>query len=205
MALVTILAILAAVWALRYATRQASLLAETERQANIDRAILRAAMMLRGRVTAVDVETRNVGTIEEIEDRLRVLHARGHCESELSFDGRHVYLFGSFDDSYLRISAVQKQIFLQAKIHGGYVDLTRTAMATDLTYQQVRDVLEQMVEDGLCVHADAPATYWFPSFVRREALALPEGDVSEDPRPLAEDVSEDSVHARRASAPHLLR
>lgn len=192
MALVTILAILAAIGALRYATRQATLREEAERQATIDRAILRAAMMLRGRVTAIDVETRSVGTLTEIEDRLRVLHARGHCESELSFDGRHVYVFGSFDDTYQRIAAVQKNIFLQAKIHHGYVDLTKAAMSTDLTYQQVRDVLEQMVQDGLCQRADEPATYWFPTFAPREQLALPgstgtSGEAASDelPRPSA--------------------
>jgi hypothetical protein len=172
MILVTLIALLAAAGALHYATRQSALRENAERCARLERAILRAAMLNRGRITAVDVETRNVGTVSEVEDRLRSLFAQGHCDSEITSDGRHVFVFSSYDDSPLRLAAVQKQIFLHAKIHDGYVDLTRTALSTDLTYQQVRAVLEEMTDDGLCCRTDEPATYWFPSLATTQRHAL---------------------------------
>jgi hypothetical protein len=182
MIFVTLLALIAAAGAFLVASRQNVLRHRVERDAVLERAILRAAMHNRGRVTAVDVETRGEGTLAEVEDRLRSLYAQGHCESEVTHDGRHVYLFTAYDDSQMRIAAVQKQIFLQAKIHGGFVDLTKTSMLTELTYQQVRDVLEAMVEDGLCRHADEPAVYWFPSLSARERVALPPGGEEDAPQ-----------------------
>src|SRR5262245_7206885 len=107
MVLITILSVLAAVGALQYEARHSALRGHIERTARLERAILRAALYHRGRITAVDVDNRNAGTLAQIEDQLRIMHAQGHCESEFTSDGRHVYCFGSFDDSALRAAAVQ--------------------------------------------------------------------------------------------------
>jgi hypothetical protein len=73
------------------------------------------------------------------------------------------------------------------------VDLTKAAMASELTYQQVRDVLEGMVADGLCVRAAEPVTYFFPSLAGRQRAALPEASSDAEERPPAAPRAEIAV------------
>ena len=140
-------------------------LAEASEEAReLERDIIRAAMHLGGRITALDVRTRLARSVEEIEERLRQLHVRGYCESEMAPSGRVTYVFPAFDEAPVRALQLEKQILRLAKRHGGHLTAGTVTVETDLSYHEARQVLDEMAEDGICERSGEADSYRFLSF-----------------------------------------
>lgn len=189
----TIVAVMAAV-------RQAQLREVAERGHELERDIIRAAMMRGGRITALDVKPRHTVPVELIEERLRALHRHGYCESSLTEDGYLTYVFKDFDDTPQRMAAIEKKILMLAETKNGIVTARAVALATDLSYAEARLWLRHMVEERICYPTAEPDTFTFtpprvpgeletdealPSFGRTLA-AEPEEKAARPPRRLAE-------------------
>jgi hypothetical protein len=146
-------------------------------------------MMHGGRITALDVKPRRAVPVEAIEERLRALHRLGHCESSLSDDGHHAYVFKNFDDAPQRAVAIEKRILMLAETHSGNVTARAVALATDLSYAESRRWLEHMVEQQICFRTDVPDHYTFDAPPRAggqqepAARTLGGGDEEAAPRP----------------------
>lgn len=141
----------------------ARLQAQVDERHQIERDILRAAMQCGGRITAIDVRTRLACSIEDVERHLRMLHAAGYCESELSRDGNHLYIFKAFDDAPMRAQVLEKYILQIAHRHDGVVLVAQVAMETDLNYVQSRELLYEMADDKMCERISDDAFRFFPS------------------------------------------
>ena len=149
---------IAAIW---IATWQAKLREQVERRAELERDIIRSATLCAGRITALDVKTRVPNAIDAIEECLRKLHRQGYCESEVTSDGRHLYIFGAFDDAPQRARALEKVILRIAQIHDGIVRVPAVVLDTELSYLEVRALLDGMAQNGICWPLEEPDAYWF--------------------------------------------
>jgi hypothetical protein len=156
-----LLFLLIAVAAIWLAVWQAKLRAQAEHRVELERDVIRAAMLRAGRITAIDVKTRLPNAVDEIEECLRTMHRQGYCESEVTEDGRHVYIFGAFDDAPQRALALEKNILRLAQIQNGVVRVPAVALSTDLSYLEARRVLEEMAAHGICTAAEEPDTFYF--------------------------------------------
>lgn len=137
------------------------LLASAETASGLERDIVRAAMQRGGRITALDVRSRDAHSVEVVEQHLRRLHARGYCESDLAHEGHPVYVFSAFDEAPMRALRVEKQILRLARDSGGVVLVGRVAVETDLAFLEARQFLDKMVEDGICAAGGEPDSYIF--------------------------------------------
>lgn len=122
-----------------------------EQQAEIERAILRQAMYLHGRVSAVEIAARSNFPLALIEIKLREMTANNQCMSELDEQGRAIYVFPQFDDLEVRREATEREILLTARRHGGQISVEQLAMETDLTIEQSRAWLNSLTERGACI------------------------------------------------------
>lgn len=148
-----------------YAIQQAQLRGDIERMAELERQIIRMALMRNGRITALDIHTRPPESVEVIEGCLRRLQRDGYCDSELTPEGHHIYIFRSFDDTPVRTKAIEKEILRLAKIFNGVVRPGTVALRTELTYSEARLWLEEMVQQRICQpHPELPDGYLFPEF-----------------------------------------
>ena len=154
---------------------------------DLEQDIIRAAMFSGGRVTALGVRSRRRFGVADIEDHLRFLHANGFCESELTADGQHVFVFRAFDDAPMRAMAIEKTIFLLARANHGVVDAGQLVRETELSYLEARRMLEGMAAQRICEPAGEPDVYRF--FVTHERAApqrlAPAREVGEPPAMLS--------------------
>ena len=147
--------------ALVYATWQAKRHARALAEVELERDIIRAAMLCRGQITALDVKTRHPSSVAEIETRMRSLASSGYCERRLVDDGQQVYVFQAFDDAPLRALALERQILLLAQLHNGRVPVLSVVRALDLSYAEARRKLEDMAAQKICSATGEHDVFWF--------------------------------------------
>src|SRR5437763_1307499 len=99
---------------LHFRTRQKAI---SEAAAELERAVIRAAMLCGGRITALDVRPPHELSLADVEGQLRKLHASGYCESDLTPDGHPVFIFPEFDEAPQRALRLESQILQMARIH----------------------------------------------------------------------------------------
>lgn len=148
-------------WLASVVMSQRQRLDAAEQSAQVERAIVRAAVQRGGRITALDVRNAGDVGIADIERQLRRLQAQGYCESDLTADGQTIYIFPSFDDAPIRARRLEKQVLQIAKTTGGLVRLSTIATETELTYVDARQMMETMREAGICEATDDPDAFRF--------------------------------------------
>jgi hypothetical protein len=140
---------------------QSRLRAVSEASAELERAVVRAAMLRGGRITALDVRPPSALTLADVESQLRRLHADGYCESDLTSDGHPVYIFAEFDEAPQRALRLESEILQMARARHGLVDVSKIASETDLSYVEAREMLDRMAAQGICEPTDSSDTYRF--------------------------------------------
>lgn len=148
-------------WLASVVVSQRERLDAAEQSAQVERAIVRAAVQRGGRITALDVRQAGDAGIAEIEKQLRRLQASGYCESDLTPDGQTIYIFPAFDDAPIRARRLEKQVLQLAKTTGGLVRLSTIATETELTYVDARQMLHSMREAGICEATEDPDAFRF--------------------------------------------
>jgi len=148
-------------WLASVVVSQQQRLNAAEQQAQIERAIVRAAVQRGGRITALDVRNAGDVGIADIEQALRRLMSQGYCESDITADGQTIYIFPSYDDAPERARRLEKQVLQLAKSTGGLVRLSMVATETELTYADARRMLHTMYEAGICESTDDPDAFRF--------------------------------------------
>jgi hypothetical protein len=148
-------------WLASVVISQRQRLDAAEESAQVERAIVRAAVQRGGRITALDVRQAGDVGIAEIEKQLRRLSASGYCESDLTPDGQTFYIFPAFDDAPIRARRLEKQVLQLAKTTGGLVRLSTIATETELTYVDARQMMHSMREAGICEATDDPDAFRF--------------------------------------------
>jgi uncharacterized protein YcaQ len=137
--------------ALYYALTQRKARLSSEERTEAERAILRQAMYLHGRLTAVDVAAHSRIPLANLEATLRELVAENQCLSDLDEQGRAIYVFPQFDDSAIRQEATERAILRAVRIHNGELTIEQLALATDLTLSQARLWLSELTARGDCI------------------------------------------------------
>lgn len=148
-------------WLASVVVSQRQRLDQAEQSAQVERAIVRAAVQRGGRITALDVRNAGDVGIADIEQQLRRLQASGYCESDLTADGQTMYIFPSFDDAPIRARRLEKQVLQLAKASGGIVRLSTIATDTELTYADARQMVSSMRDEGICEPTDDPDAFRF--------------------------------------------
>ena len=141
----------------------------SESAAELERDIVRAAVQHGGRISAIDVRPSRGRSLADVEVELRRMHAHGYCESELTHDGRPIYVFPAFDEAPQRALRIESLILQVARARNGLVDVSKIAAETELSYADARRVLDMMCEQGICEPTDSSDTYRF--FPQRHRLA----------------------------------
>lgn len=147
---------------------------EEHREANaeIERDIIRAAIQCGGRITALDVRSGRARSIEAVERELRRLHANGYCENDLTADGHTVYVFRAFDEAPQRALRIEAMVLQIARLYRGFVEVSKIAAETELSYVEARRLLDDMSDQGICEPTENPDVYrFFPSHGRRPGQA----------------------------------
>ena len=139
-----------------------------ESAAELERDIIRAAMQCGGRITALEVRSARGRSLADVEEQLRRLHANGYCESDLTHDGRLIYVFPSFDEAPVRALRLESHILQLARARNGLVDVSKIAAETELSYVEARRLLDRMCDEGICEPTEHSDTYRF--FPERQRL-----------------------------------
>jgi hypothetical protein len=139
---------------------------QSEASAELERAVVRAAMLRGGRITALDVRPPRDWGLADVERELRRMHGAGYCESDLSSEGHAIYVFPEFDDSGQRARKLESEILQMARTHRGLVDVSKVAAETELTYVEARRMLDELARQGICEPTESADTYRF--FARRQ-------------------------------------
>lgn len=145
------LSLIGNVVALYYALTQRKARLSSEERTEAEHAIVRQAMYLRGRLTAVDVAAHSRIPLASIEATLRELSVENQCLCDLDEQGRAIYVFPQFDDSAVRQEATERAILRAVRIHDGELTTEQLAIATDLTLSQARLWLSELAARGDCV------------------------------------------------------
>ncbi len=169
--MLTVLILFATAGAVWYGVWQAEERQKVERQIELERHVIRAAMTRCGRVTAIEAAFGTSAGIAEIEECLRRLQQSGACDSELTADGQHIYIFRSFDDAPVRARAIEKEILRLAKIQNGDVRISDLVLKTELSTAEAREWLEVMAAQTIC--QAVPGTEIFRFFSKPEEDARP--------------------------------
>ncbi len=138
----------------------------TEAAAELERAVIRAAMLRGGRITALDVRPPAQFALTDVEAQLRRMHTEGYCENDLTSDGRPIYVFSEYDEAPQRALRLESLILQMARTHQGFVDVSKIAAETELSYLEARRLLDEMTGKGICEPTERADTYRF--FARRE-------------------------------------
>lgn len=136
---------------LYYALSQRSTRLREEQRADLEKVILRQAMLARGHLMAVEVAARSSYSLGAVESVLGEMVAQNQCLSDLDTDGRAIYIFPQFDDTRHREEATEREILLLAKIHGGELTAEQIALRTMMTIEQAQQWLMVMAERGICM------------------------------------------------------
>jgi hypothetical protein len=168
-------ALLCVIAALAYRLRLATRRADADaRRRELENFILMTALRQGGHVTAVEIAARAPETVEEVETTLRELQRIGVCDSELTGDGRHVYIFRSFDDAPQRARTLEKNILWVAKACRAPVTPGDVALRTELSFDESRLWLDDMARRGLCrVVAPDRCEFFSPPDAPRDAEPPP--------------------------------
>ena len=129
--------------------------------AELERAVIRAAVQRGGRITALDVRPPPGVGLADVEAELRRLHAAGYCESDLTADGHPVYVFPEFDEEPQRALRLEASILQMARMGKGLLEVSKVAAETELSYVEARRLLDGMSEQGICEKTENPDAYRF--------------------------------------------
>jgi hypothetical protein len=78
-----------------------------------------------------------------------------------------VYLFREFDEEPQRALRLEAVVLQMARLREGFVDVSKVAAETELSYVEARRMLDGMAEQGICQPTANPDTYRFFSSTNR--------------------------------------